>query len=698
MSVSSPFIRRPIATSLLGIAVMLGGILGYLRLPISSLPQVDFPTIQVTTQFPGASPDTMAALVTAPLERNFGQIASLQLMTSSSSFGISQVTLQFELNRDIDAAAQDVQSAINAANASLPRTLLYPPIYSKVNPADAPIVTLALTSPTVSLRQLSDLTDTVLVQRLSELSGVGRVTIQGGIRPAVRIQVDLARLANYGIALEDVRTAVVAANSAAAKGSLDGAHQAYTIAGNDQIMQASAYGSIVIAYRNSAPVMLRDVAEIIDGLENNKVGGWYLGRPAIIADIQRQPGANVIETVERIQREIPRLQRVFPADATLTVVHDATRTIRASVHDVQFTLMLSVGLVVLVVLMFLRTIRATIIAGVALPLSLVATFGVMWFCGFSLNNLSLMALTIGTGFIVDDVIVMIENIVRHIERGLKPLDAALRGASEIGFTVISLTVSLIAVFIPLLFMTGLVGRMFREFALTLTIAVVTSAVVSLTLTPMMCSKLLRHVENPGRRPSNALAVRFHQLIDRTVEAYRRSLQWVLRHQPETLVVTLATLAATILLYIAVPKGFLPLQDTGLITAVTEAGTDVSFAEMQRRQRQVEDAIRSDHDVAGVVSVIGVSPINATPNTGRLAITLKPRDERTARIDEIEARLKQAVAGVAGMTVYFQAAQDIQISTRVSRAQYQYTLVSTDRGEVIEWSDKLVRRLRGNSTF
>src|SRR5215475_10649973 len=584
MSVSSPFIRRPIATSLLGIAVMLGGMLGYLRLPISSLPQVDFPTIQVTTQFPGASPDTMAALVTAPLERNFGQIASLQLMTSSSSFGISQVTLQFELNRDIDAAAQDVQSAINAANASLPRTLLYPPIYSKVNPADAPIVTLALTSPTVSLRQLSDLTDTVLVQRLSELSGVGRVTIQGGIRPAVRVQADLARLANYGISLEDVRAAVVATNSAGAKGSLDGAHQAYTIAGNDQIMQAEAYRSIVIAYRNSAPVMLKDVAQIVDGLENNKVGGWYQGQPAIIADIQRQPGANVIETVQRIQREIPRLQRVFPADATLTVVHDATRTIRASVHDVQFTLILSVGLVIMVVLMFLRTIRATIIAGVALPLSLIATFGIMWFCGFSLDNLSLMALTIGTGFVVDDAIVMIENIVRHMENGEGPFEAALRGASEIGFTVISLTVSLIAVFIPLLFMTGLVGRMFLEFALTLTIAVVTSAVVSLTLTPMMCSRLLRH--QAAGSTSLGITRMFHRAIDGSVELYRRSLDWVLRHETLTLLVTAATLVATIWLYIVIPKGFLPLQDTGLIFAVMEGGQEISFSEMKRLQAEV----------------------------------------------------------------------------------------------------------------
>ena len=693
MSVSSPFIHRPIATSLLGIAVMLGGILGYLRLPISSLPQVDFPTIQVTTQFPGASPDTMAALVTAPLERNFGQIPSLQLMTSSSSFGISQVTLQFELNRDIDAAAQDVQSAINAANSSLPRTLLYPPIYSKVNPADSPIVTLAVTSPTVSLRQLSDLTDTVLVQRLSELSGVGRVTIQGGIRPAIRIQVDLARLSNYGISLEDVRAAVVATNSAGAKGSLDGAHQAYTIAGNDQIMQAEAYRAIVIAYRNSAPVMLKDVADIVDGLENNKVGGWYQGQPAIIADIQRQPGANVIETVQRIQREIPRLQRVFPADATLTVVHDATRTIRASVHDVQFTLVLSVGLVILVVLMFLRTIRATIIAGVALPLSLVATFGIMWFCGFSLDNLSLMALTIGTGFVVDDAIVMIENIVRHMEDGQDPFEAALEGAREIGFTVISLTLSLIAVFIPLLFMSGIVGRMFREFALTLTIAVVTSAIVSLTLTPMMCSRMLKHgVGGQG----NAVTRGFNRLVDGIIEIYRRTLEWVLRHESLTLIVTFGTLAATIWLYIIVPKGFLPLQDTGLIFGVMEGGEDVSFTEMQRLRGVVETAIRRDPDVVGIVSVVGVTPLNATPNAGRLAITLRPRDERKETVAPIIERLKRLVAPIPGVTVFFQPVQDIQISTRMSRAQFQYTLTGADANDVADWADKLAVQLQSSS--
>ncbi len=692
MSVSSPFIHRPIATSLLGIAVMLGGILGYWRLPISSLPQVDFPTIQVTTQLPGASPDTMASLVTAPLERSFGQIPSLQVMTSSSSFGISQVTLQFELNRDIDSAAQDVQAAINSTSG-LPRSLLlYPPVYAKVNPADAPIVTLALTSPTISLRQLSDLTDSMLAQRLAEVSGVGRVTIQGGIKPAIRIQVDLSRLSNYGIGLDDVRTAVVGSNSAGPKGSLDGAHQSYTIAGNDQLMTAEGYRQIVIAYRNGAPVMLKDIAEIVDGLENNKVGGWYQGRPAIVVDIQRQPGANVIETVERIRREIPRLQLQFPADATVTVVHDATTTIRASVHDVQFTLVLSVGLVILVVLMFLRTIRATIIAGVALPLSLIATFGIMWFCDFSLDNLSLMALTIGTGFVVDDAIVMIENIVRHMEEGQDPFEAALEGAREIGFTVISLTVSLIAVFIPLLFMSGIVGRMFREFALTLTIAVVTSAIVSLTLTPMMCSRMLRY--NVGGH-ENFMTRGFNRAVDWTIEQYRRSLEWVLRYESLTLIVTFGTLAATVWLYLIIPKGFLPLQDTGLIFGVMEGGEEVSFVEMQRLRAAVETEIRKEPAVVGVVSVVGVTPMNATPNAGRLAITLKPRNERKDTVAPIIERLKRLVAPIPGVVVWFQPVQDIQISTRVSRAQFQYTLTGADAHDVSEWADKLATALQGS---
>ena len=695
MSVSSLFIHRPIATSLIGVAVMLGGALGYWWLPISALPQVDFPTVQVTTQLPGANPDTIAALVTAPLERQFGQIPALQVMTSSSSFGISQVTLQFDLNRDIDAASQDVQSAINAAGSSLPKNLPYPPLYSKVNPADAPIITLAITSTNITQRALSDLADTIMAPRLSELSGVGRVSVQGGIKPAIRIQADLSRLAAYGIALEDLRTAIVGANVAGAKGALDGAHQSYTIAANDQISSADAYKAITVAFRNGAPVLLSDVADVVDGLENSKVGAWFKGQPAIVIDVQRQPGANVIDTVTRVRAELPRLRRALPAGAQLTIVTDRTTTIRASIHDVQFTLVLSIALVVLVVLIFLRTVRATIIAGVALPLSLIATFGVMWFCGFSLDNLSLMALTIGTGFVVDDAIVMIENIVRHIEDGESPLEAALKGAREIGFTVISLTLSLIAVFIPLLFMTGLVGRMFREFALTLTIAVVASAVVSLTLTPMMCGRLLRRgKEGDGNRWTRT----FEDYTDRTVELYRRSLVWVLLRQRATLIITLITVAMTIGLYIVIPKGFLPLQDTGQITAVTEASVDVSFAEMQRRQTQIEAIVRADPDVAGVVSLVGVSPLNATPNAGRLAISLKPREERAARVGAIVERMKEAVGGIPGMTVYFQATQDIQISTRASRAQYQYTLVGSDAAEVVDWAEKLTKTLRASVTL
>ncbi len=491
VNISAPFILRPIATALLAVAVLLAGLMGYRQLSVSSLPQVDFPTIQVSTQLPGANPDTISSLVTASLERQFGQIPALASMSSQSSFGLSQITLQFNLDRDIDAAAQDVQSAINAAASTLPHNLPYPPTYSKVNPADTPVLTLALTSRSVPLRDLSDVADTLLAPRISQVSGVGHVSVEGNIRPAVRIQADLSRLAAYGISLEDLRAAIVAANVAGSKGSLDGTAQAYTIAANDQIDAAKSYESVVIAYRNGAPVLLRDVAQVIDGLENARVGGWYAGEPAVIIDVQRQPGANVVETVDRVLAELPRLQRSLAAGVTLKVVHDSTDTIRASIRDVEFTLVLSAGLVVLVVLLFLRTVRATIIAGVALPLSIIATFGVMWAAGFSLDNLSLMALTIGTGFVVDDAIVMIENVVRNIEDGEAPLEAALRGAREIGFTVVSLTVSLIAVFIPLLFMTGIVGRMFREFALTLTFAVIVSAVISLTLTPMMCGRLLK---------------------------------------------------------------------------------------------------------------------------------------------------------------------------------------------------------------
>jgi multidrug efflux pump len=703
MSVSSPFIRRPIATSLLGFAVMLGGALGYWLLPVASLPQVDFPTIQVTTQLPGANPETTANLVTAPLERQLGQIPALATITSSSSYGISQITLQFVLNRDIDAAAQDVQSAINAAGSTLPRNLPYPPTYSKVNPADAPIITLALTSSSISLRNLSDLADTMMTQRLSSVPGVGHVSVEGGIRPAVRIQADLSRLAAYGLSMSDLRTAVTGANVSGPKGSLDGPYQSYTIAANDQISSAEAYRAVIVAYRNAAPVLLSDVADVVESLENTKVGGWYQNDPAVVIDVHRQPGANVIDTVRRIRAELPRLQRAMPANAVLTLVNDRTGTIRASVRDVQFTLALSVGLVVLVVLMFLRSIRATIIAGVALPLSLVATFGVMWFCGFSLNNLSLMALTIGTGFIVDDVIVMIENIVRHIERGLRPLEAALQGAREIGFTVISLTLSLVAVFIPLLFMTGLVGRMFREFALTLTIAVVISAVVSLTLTPMMCSRMLRHRavgESGGQQESTAgaLSRSFNALVDWVLAGYGRSLEWVLRHERATLLTTFATLVLTVALYLVIPKGFLPPQDTGLVNAVMEAGPEVSFAEMQRLQATVAGALRSDPDVDSVVTVVGVSAINPTPNAGHLKIALKPRDARRSTVTQIVVRLQAAVAAIPGVTLYFQPVQDIQISTRTSRAQYQYTLVASDANDVSVWSARLADKLRGAPTL
>src|SRR5277367_2091134 len=656
MGVSEPFIRRPIATSLLGLALLIGGVLGYWALPVSALPQVDFPTVQVTTQLPGASPDVMVSLITAPLERQLGQIPSLSSMTSTSSFGVSQISLQFDLNRDIDGATQDVQAAINAAAGVLPKTLPYPPVYAKVNPADAPVMTLALTSETVSLRAMSDLADTILGQRLSQISGVGRVAVLGGLKPAVRVQADLARLAAYGIALEDLRNAIAGANVSGPKVSLDGAQQSYIIAANDQIAAADAYKPIIIAYRNGSPVTIGDVAVIVDGLENDRTGGWYQGTPAVILDIQRQPGANVIEVVRQIAIEIPRLQRAIPAGVKLSVVSDRTVTIRASVHDVQFTLVLAVVLVTLVVLLFLRSLRATLIAGVALPLSLITAFGVMYFANFSLDNLSLMALTIGTGFVVDDAIVMIENIVRHMENGETAMGASLKGASEIGFTVISLTVSLIAVFIPLLFMSGLVGRMFREFALTLTIAVVTSAVVSLTLTPMMCSRMLKHDGEEFVVPGLAAISRG---IDGMVEFYRTTLLWVLRHQSATMVVTLAILVATLILYVVAPKGFLPLQDTASVIAVTEAGPDVSFAEMQSRQTQAADAIKADPDVIGVVSVIGAGSVNPTTNVGRLALTLKPRDARHDDVSVVVARLKQCVASIPGMTIYFQPVQDVR---------------------------------------
>jgi len=686
MNVSAPFIKRPVATSLMAFAALLFGVLGYMRLSVSPLPQVDFPTIQVTTQLPGANPDTIASLVTASLERQFGQIPSLTSMSSQSSFGLSQITLQFDLDRDIDAAAQDVQSAINAAASTLPKNLPYPPVYAKVNPADTPVLTLTLRSRTATLRDLSDLADTLIAPQLSQVTGVGRVSVQGGVRPAVRIEADLARLAANRIGMEDLREAIAAANIAGAKGSLEGQRQAYTLDANDQILKAKQYETIVVAWRNKAPVMLRDVANVVEGLENARVGGWYNGEQSIVLDVMRQPGANIISTVELVKKELPQLRSALPAGMALEIVNDRTDTIRASIYEVQLTLVIAAALVVCVVLMFLRSWRATIIAGVSLPLSIVATFSIMWAAGFSLDNLSLMALTIGTGFIVDDAIVMIENIVRNIEGGKTPLQAALDGAREIGFTVVSLTVSLIAVFIPLLFMTGVVGRMFREFALTLSIAVIVSAVISLTLTPMLCATLLRHA--PTR--THTTWEIFSLWLDR---AYYRSLDWAIRHERFMLALTGATLALTIALFVVIPKGFLPRQDTSVLSVVLEAAPDASFESLKKLQAEVTKVFRRDPEVTGVISVLGVGPLNATTNVGRLTVTLRDRDVRTAGVDAVANRLKAAGEHVAGVSLYVEPVQDIQITTRPSRSQYQYTLTAADAGELQTWSNRLLDRLR-----
>ncbi|MDK9695181.1 MAG: efflux RND transporter permease subunit [Siculibacillus sp.] len=699
MSVSRPFIDRPIATSLIAVAVLILGVMGFLRLPVSSLPQVDFPTLQITTRLPGGNPETIADIVTAPLERQFGQIPSLTSMTSESSYGLSRITLQFALDRDIDAAAQDVQAAINAAGSTLPSSLPYPPVYSKVNPADTPILTLALSSDTAPLRVLSDLGDTLITPRLSEVSGVGRVSLAGGVRPAIRIKADPMRLAAYGLGLEDIRTAIVAGNVAGSKGALDGPTQSYTIGANDQIAAVEGFTKLVVAKKNGNTVLLGDVAEAVEGLEDTHVGGWYRGAPAVILDVQKQPGANIVETVGRLMAEVPRLQRSMPAGVTLRVVHDRTDIIRASIAEVQFTLVLSAALVVMVVLVFLRSARATIIAGVTLPLSIVATFAVMWAVGFSLDNLSLMALTIGTGFVVDDAIVMIENIVRRQEGGLSPLEAAREGAAEIGFTVISLTLSLIAVFIPLLFMTGLVGRMFREFALTLSIAVVVSAVVSLTLTPMMCGRLLRGEEHHDPKSLlGRLLAAFEWPITAMARGYERSLAWALGRQGLVLVVTAATLVLTGWLYVSAPKGFLPKQDTGLVSVVLDGAPQSSFAEMVRLQDRVARAFETDPDVAGVISVLGVGSLNATGNTARLTVDLKPRESRTADAAAIAERLRRLGAAVPGATVFVQPVQDVRIGTRTSRSQYQYTLTGTDGRLITDGGRTLTAALAARPEF
>jgi multidrug efflux pump len=694
VSISAPFISRPIATSLLGVAVLILGVLGYRGLPVSSLPQVDFPTIAVTTTLPGASPETMAALVTGPLERQLGQIPALVVMTSTSSFGLSQVTLQFNLNRDIDGAAQDVQAAINAAGSTLPRTLPYPPTYAKINPADTPVMTLALTSQTLPLRDLSDLADTLIAQRLSEVPGVGSVSVQGGLKPAVRVQADLQALAAVGMSLEDLRSAVAAANVSSPKGSLDGKTQSHAIAANDQITSAKDYALITITYRNGAPVLLRDVARITDGFENERIGAWHKRSPAVVVDIRRQPGANIVDTVNRIHSEIPRLERALPSDANLAIVSDRTGTIRASIEDVQLTLALSVALVILVVLLFLRTWSATVIAGTALPLSLIGTFAVMWLAGFSLDNLSLMALTIGTGFVVDDAIVMIENIARHREAGEDATAAAFRGASEIGFTVVSLTCSLLAVFIPLLFMSGLVGRMFREFALTLAIAVVVSALVSLTLTPMMCAALLRQTAH-GSGARRAATSRFG---DALALFYSRTLTYVLRHRTATLFVTFATLVATLGLYIFMPKSFLPAQDTGLINVVFKADPDVSYSELSRLQGIAVDAALKVPEVADITAVAGTGTVNQTPNLAALTVVLLPHEARKRNAAEIAAEIEASLAEIPGMVPFAKPVQDVQIATRVSLSQFQYTLVGSVGPQVRLWGNQLLAELRTNPKF
>ena len=696
MNISAPFIDRPIATSLLAISVLLAGLLGYRALPVSALPQVDFPTILVTTQLPGANPDTVATLVTASLERQFGQIQGLTTMTSTSSEGTSQITLQFSLSRSIDSAAEDVQAAINASAGTLPPTLPYPPVYAKVNPADAPILTLALMSDAITIDRVSDAADTLLQPKLSQIDGVGRVTVQGNMRPAVRVRVDPARLAAYGLAMEDVRNAVAAANVNGAKGGFDGPRQAFVLGANDQLLSPDAYRGLVIAFRNGAPVRMSDIGSVVGGVENNRAGAWYYGpggapgRPAVILDIQRQPGANIVQTVDRLKETLPELQRAMPAAISTVIVTDRTETIRASVADVQASLLLSILLVVGVIYLFLRSWRATLIPAIALPLSLIGTFGVMSLCGYGLDNLSLMALTVATGFVVDDAIVMIENVVRYLEQGETPLEAARKGAAQIGFTIVSLTVSLIAVFIPLLFMTGLVGRLFSEFAITLSVSVVVSAVVSLTLTPMMCGRLLR----PAHDQRPWLVARLAEAgFQRLLAGYASSLGWSLRHQSAMLVLAAFTLAGTIVLYIVIPKGFLPLQDTGVIVAVTEGAQSISIGRMSALQAQAAGIVRSDPAVAAVASFVGAGAINPTPNTGRLTIALKPRRQRDAQAGAIAARLQARLTSVPGLTVFMQPVQDIQIGTRVSRTQFQYTLIDTDQTELSTWAPRLLDRLR-----
>jgi multidrug efflux pump len=690
-SISEPFIRRPVATTLLMVGLLLAGLVGFRALPISALPQVDYPTIVVATSLPGASAETMASSVTTPLERQFGQMPSLTQMTSVSSQGSSQVTLQFDLDRNIDAAEQDVQAAINAASNLLPRTLPAPPTYSKSNPADAPVLTLSVSSDTLLLQQVADYSDSILAQKISQVSGVGLVSINGGQKPAVRVQVDPQALAATGLTLEDVRAVLAAANVNQPKGTIVGPRQEFTLATDDQLPNAAAFRPLVLAYRNGAPLRLEEVADVVDGVENAQLAGWANRDPAVILNVQRQPGANVIAVADRVKALLPQLTASLPHGMQVRILADRTETVRASVEDVELTLLLTIVLVVGVIYLFLRNWRATAIPAVTVPLSLVGTFGVMALLGYSLDNLSLMALTISTGFVVDDAIVMIENIARYIEQGKKPFEAALLGAKQIGFTIISLTVSLVAVLIPLLFMGGVIGRLFREFAVTLALTIGVSAVLSLTLTPMMCAYLLEPEPKPEDRGA------FYRLSERAFQAtirwYERGLHVVLAHPRTTLAVTAATLLLTVGLAVRIPKGFFPQQDTGSLVGVTEAAPDVSFTRMSQLQQQAAGVVLDDPEVESVASFIGADGTNATTNSGRLSITLKPRRDRTSSADAIVRRLQPRLAALSGLTVYLQSVQDLQIDSRLSRTQFQYTLEGADPVELAHWAPRLLERLQ-----
>ncbi|MGO8701513.1 MAG: multidrug efflux RND transporter permease subunit [Limisphaerales bacterium] len=691
MSPSRPFILRPVATTLLMAAILLVGIVAYVQLPVSALPEVDYPTIQVVTFYPGASPDVVASAVTAPLERQFGQVPGLNQMTSTSSGGSSIITMQFSLLLNIDVAEQEVQAAINAAQTYLPNDLPVPPIYSKSNPADAPILTLALTSKTIPLSKVEDLADTRLAQKISQLPGIGLVTIVGGQKPAVRIQANPTALSAYGLNLENLRTAVAQASINQAKGNFDGPKQGYLIDANDQLLSSEDYNnSVVVAYRKGAPVMLRDVARAVDGLENTKQAAWMNDVPAVLVNVQRQPGANIIQVVNRIKARLPQLQATLPASIQISVLTDRTTTIRASVKDIQFELLLTVALVVMIMFVFLRNLPATIIPSVAVPLSLVGTFAAMYLLGYSINNLTLMALTISTGFVVDDAIVMIENIVRYIEKGEKPLEAALRGAGEIGFTIVSLTISLVAVLIPLLFMGDIVGRLFSQFAVTLAVTILVSAVVSLTLTPMMCSRFLREKSDEHHGRLYEASERVWQSV---IGFYGRTLKWILNHQGMTLIVAVLTLVLTVFLYMIVPKGFFPVQDTGVIQGISQAPPVTSFPAMVQKQQQLADVILQDPAVESLSSFIGADGINTTINSGRILINLKPLETRHLTALEVMSRLQPKLDQVEGISLYMQPIQDLTVEDRVSRTQYQFTLEDPDAAELRTLSAKFLEKLK-----